>query len=222
VFSLYESTVGKKVTMAATGILLVGFVVVHMLGNLKIYQGPEKFDAYAEFLRELGHPVLGHGQLLWILRLGLLAAVGVHLLAATQLTLLGWRARTTRYARNESLCFSYASRTMRWGGVIVAGFVVYHLLHLTVGSVHPEFEHGSVYHNVVSGFRVWPVSVAYVLCMFPIGLHLYHGLWSLTQTLGIEHPGVRQWRRPLAAAVAIAVALGNISIPVCVLAGLVR
>jgi succinate dehydrogenase / fumarate reductase cytochrome b subunit len=222
VFSLYQSSVGKKVSMAVTGVFLFGFVIVHMLGNLKIYQGPEKFNAYARFLREAGAPLLGHDQLLWIFRVALVVAVAVHLLVATQLTVMSRRARTTRYRRLDNLSFSYASRTMRWGGVIVAIFVIYHLLHLTIGSVHPEFDHGSVYHNVVSGFRVWPVSVAYIVCMLPLGLHLYHGLWSTTQTLGVEHPVVRRWRRPLAAGIALVVTLGNISIPLAVLAGIVR
>ena len=208
--------------MALTGVLLFGFVIAHMLGNLKIYQGPEKYDAYAAFLRELGAPLLGNGQLLWLMRIGLLIGVAVHLEAALRLSRMSRRARTTGYRSMEHLSFSYASRTMRWGGVIVAGFVVYHLLHLTFGSLHPDFRHGSVYHNVVAGFRVWPVSLVYILCMLPLGLHIYHGLWSVTQTLALEHPLVRRVRRPIAALVALAVVLGNISIPVSILIGFVR
>jgi succinate dehydrogenase / fumarate reductase cytochrome b subunit len=222
VFKLYRSTVGKKIVMAVTGFVLYGFVFVHMIGNLKIYQGPHKFNAYAEFLREVGSPALGHEQALWIFRVVLLVAVGLHIWSATALTLTSWQARGTAYKKKESLVFSYASRTMRWGGVIVAAFVIYHLLHLTVGSVHPEFEHGSAYDNVVLGFQVWPIAVLYMLCMLPLGLHMYHGLWSMTQTLGIENSWVKKWRRPVAAVIALLVVLGNLSIPLLVLTGIVR
>jgi succinate dehydrogenase / fumarate reductase cytochrome b subunit len=220
-FNLYRSSIGKKLGMAVTGALLFGFVIVHMVGNLKIYQGPEKYNAYAQFLREAGYPLLGHGQMLWLFRLALIASVALHIVAAAETTRISRRARSTRYRRRHDLSFSYASRTMRWGGVIVAGFVVYHLLHLTLGSVHPDFVHDSVYHNVVAGFRVWPVSLAYILCMLPLGLHIYHGLWSATQTLGVEWPWLVRWRRPAAAAAALVIVLGNISIPLAVLAGVV-
>lgn len=220
--ALSRSTIGKKIAMAATGIALAMFVVVHMLGNLKVYQGQQKFDAYAEFLREVGHPVLGHGQMLWIARAGLLLCLGVHLQAAAQLYLRSRAARDVGYAQFKDLSFSYASRTMRWGGVIILAFVAYHLLHLTSGTAHPDFDPRSAYANVVSGFRVWPVSAAYIAAMVPLGLHLYHGLWSTTQTLGVENRAAQRWRRPLAAAIAGGVVLGNVSIPLAVLLGWVR
>lgn len=218
-FSLYGSTVGKKVAMGISGLLLVGFVVGHMVGNLKIYYGEAKYDAYAEFLREIGHPLLAHNQFLWIARAGLLAAVLLHVVSAVRLTLAARGARRTGYKKSNDLSFSYASRTMRWGGVIVAGFIVYHILHLTTGTVHADFEHGSVYRNVVAGFLRWPVALVYIGCMIPLCLHLYHGIWSATQTLGLDGPHVERWRRGAAAAVALIVAAGNISIPVAVLAG---
>ncbi len=221
VLALYGSSIGKKVLMAATGAVLVGFVVVHMLGNLKVYQGPEKFNAYAEFLRQAGAPVLGHGQLLWIARAVLLAAVAVHLVAALQLTLASRRARKIGYRKRDDLSFSYASRTMRWGGVIIVAFVVYHLMHLTWGTAHPRFGE-SVYDNLVIGFRSWPVSLAYIGAMVPLCLHIYHGMWSSTQTLALDDPRVLRWRRAAAAALALVVFAGNCSIPVAVLAGLVR
>lgn len=216
---LYRSSVGKKILMALTGVVLFGFVVVHMVGNLKIYQGQEKFDAYARFLREAGAPVLGHGEALWIARLVLLACVAVHIVAAVQLTLTSLRARGTRYVRSEDLSFSYASRTMRWGGAIVLAFVVYHLLHLTTGTLHPGFDHASAYRNVVTGFAVWPAALAYVLAMGPLCLHLYHGVWSATQTLALRHPAVTRWRRPAAAVAAGAIFVGNVSIPLSVWLG---
>ena len=220
--TLYRSSIGKKILMAATGAILVAFVVVHMIGNLKIYQGEAKFNAYAEFLRSAGHPVLGHGQALWIARIVLLGCVGLHIVAALQLWLRSRAARPIGYRNFDDLSFSYASRTMRWGGVIVLGFVVYHLLHLTVGSVHPEFLADSPYRNVVTGFGRWPVALAYVGAMAPLGLHVYHGLWSGTQTLALQARRVKRWRRAFAAVVAAAIVAGNCSIPLAVLFGLVR
>ena len=222
VMNLYQSSVGKKIVMALTGALLFFFVLAHVLGNMKIYMGAEAFDEYAAFLREVGHPAFPHGALLWLFRLVLLAAAGLHILSATQLYLISRRARRTGYELNEDLSFSYASRTMRWGGLILLAFVVYHILHLTLGSVHPDFHHGAAYANVVSGFRVWPVSALYALCMLPLGLHVYHGLWSATQTLALQHRTIKKWRRPFAAGVAGLIVAANISIPVAVLTGLVR
>jgi succinate dehydrogenase / fumarate reductase cytochrome b subunit len=218
-FSLYDSTVGKKITMAASGIVLVGFVVVHMIGNLKVYQGRDAFNHYAEGLRVFGAPFFAQGQLLWIARLILLAAVGVHILAAIQLTLRSRAARAHRYSRFDALVFSQASRTMFWGGLILAGFVVYHLLHFTLGNAHPDFIPGDAYHNLVVGFSMWPVSLAYIAAMIPLGLHLYHGTWSVFQTLGANNPRYNRYRRPLAGGLALAVVLGNISFPLAVLAG---
>ncbi len=219
--TLFASSIGQKISMAASGVLLFGFVVGHLAGNLKLYQGEVKFDAYAHFLREVGAPVFGHSQLLWIFRLGLLAAVAVHLLAALRLTRMSRAARPRRYRKSDDLGFSYASRTMRWGGVIVLLFVVYHLMHLTWGNAHHDFVAGSPYRNVVAGFSVWWVSAAYIGAMVPLGLHLYHGLWSATQTLALRSPGVRRWRRPVAGAIAALIVAGNISFPIAVLAGVI-
>jgi len=216
---LYGSSIGKKIVMGVSGLMLLGFVVAHMVGNLKIYQGEPKYNAYAEFLREVGAPAFGHGQLLWLARFGLLAAVLVHLFAAAGLWRTGRAARRKGYRKNNDLSFSYASRTMRWGGVIVAAFVIYHLLHLTFGTVHADFRPDSVYRNVVTAFSRWPVALGYVACMIPLGLHIYHGTWSVTQTLGLDGPAIAPFRRAAAAAIALVVTLGNISIPVAVLAG---
>lgn len=218
-FSLYESTVGKKVTMAGSGILLIGFVLVHMIGNLKVYQGRDAFNHYAEGLRVFGAPFLAQGQLLWIVRGVLILAVLVHILAAVQLTRRSRAARAQGYRRFDSLVFSYASRTMFWGGLIIAAFVIYHLMHFTFGNAHPDFIPGDAYHNFVVGFRVWPVSLAYIAAMIPLGFHLYHGTWSIFQTLGANNPRYNRYRRPLAAVIALAVVLANVSFPVSVLAG---
>lgn len=218
---LYETSVGQKALMAASGLVLVLFVVGHMLGNLKAYQGQAKFDAYAEFLRSAGAPLLGHGQLLWIVRIGLLLTVSLHVAFAFRLYRMSRRARPIGYQRFDDLSLAYASRTMRWGGVIVLAFVVYHLLHLTTGTVHPGFT-GSPYRNLITGFQSWSASAAYVLAMVPLGLHVYHGLWSSTQSLAVRHPTVLRIRRFVAASVALAIVLGNVSIPVAVLAGILR
>lgn len=220
VLTLYSTSIGKKAVMALTGIVLWGFVIVHMIGNLKIYQGPEKFDAYAHFLREFGKPMLGHGQFLWIARIVLLVAVGAHIVAALQTWAMSRSAREVGYNRNQSQSFSFASSTMRWGGVTLLAFIVFHLLHLTTGTVHPDFT-DSAHANVIAGFRVWYVSAFYVLAMVPLGFHMYHGLWSACQTLDINNPRIRELRRPFSAAVAFVVIAGNISIPIAVLTGLV-
>jgi succinate dehydrogenase / fumarate reductase cytochrome b subunit len=220
--TLRDSTVGKKIMMAVTGVILIGFVIVHMIGNLKVYQGADVFNHYAEGLRTLGEPFFGYGQLLWILRIILLAAVIIHIVAAVQLVLHSRKARAIGYRKYDGdMVFSYASRTMTWGGLIILGFVIYHLLHLTFGSAHPDFIPGDAYHNLVAGFRSWPVSIAYVLAMIPLGFHLYHGFWSMLQTLGASNPKVNRIRRPIAAVLALVVVLGNISFPVAVLTGVV-
>jgi succinate dehydrogenase / fumarate reductase cytochrome b subunit len=220
--SLYDSTVGKKIAMAVSGVILVGFVIAHMLGNLKVYQGPEAFNHYAEGLRTIGAPIFARGQLLWIARAILLAAVGIHILAAVQLTLHSRAARAVPYTRYDSLAFSYASRTMVWGGLIILAFVIYHLLDFTFGTVHPAFVPADAYHNFVTGFRRLPVALAYIAAMIPLGFHLYHGIWSVFQTLGANSPTYNRYRRPLALAITLAVILGNISFPVAVLTGLVK
>lgn len=228
--TLYRSTIGKKVVMALTGFILVGFVVAHMLGNLKIFLGADAINAYAGFLREVGEPLLPREALLWIARIVLLGSVVLHITAATQLTLLDRASRPQRYAVKK-VTTSYAARTMRWGGVIIVLFIIYHILHLTLGQVgfapgqyrYEDPNNGyQVYSNVVNAFRVWPVSLFYILAMLALGLHLYHGVWSMFQTLGWNS---RRWTgllRGLAITIALAVVIGNISIPVAVLTGYLK
>ena len=224
VAALWSTSIGKKAVMAVTGIALVGFVILHMAGNLKIYLGPEHFDAYARGLRELGEPILVHGQALWSMRLILLAAVVLHVVAAVQLTQASWAARPVAYTEKEAVAADYAARTMRWGGVIVLLFIVYHLLHFTVGVVGyapGQFQEASVYRNVVNGFRVWYVSAFYVVAQAALGLHLYHGVWSMFQTLGMNARG-NGFYRGLSVVAAVLVVVGNVSIPLAVLGGLVN
>jgi len=214
--------VGKKVVMAVTGVVLVGFVVAHMLGNLKIFLGAEAIDAYAAFLRTMGEPMVPYSVLLWVVRIVLLACVALHITAAVQLTRMNWAARPHGYDTKQSIATTYAARTMRWSGVIVVLFIVYHLLHLTAGivSFQPgEFVHLSVYHNVVAGFSVWYVSLFYIVAMACLCLHLDHGIWSMLQTLGWNNARTTSALKGLSRVVALLVFVGFISVPVAVLAG---
>jgi succinate dehydrogenase / fumarate reductase cytochrome b subunit len=211
------STIGRKVVMALTGAILFGFVFVHMLGNLQVYLGPEALNHYGVLLRQLLH-----GAGIWIARAVLLAAVALHIWSATSLTLSSRRARPVGYREQKWKESTYASRTMRWGGVIILLFVIYHLLHFTIGTVHPSFIEGDVYHNFVEGFRVVPVSLFYILAMLALGLHLQHGVWSMFQTLGVSHPRYIRAAHIGAWIFAAVIVLGNISFPLAVLAGIVK
>jgi len=223
--ALWSTMVGKKVVMAVTGIVLVGFVVAHMLGNLKIFLGAEAIDAYAVFLRRMGEPLFPYRALLWGVRIVLLACVALHITAAVQLTRMNWAARPQAYDTKDSIVTTYAARTMRWSAVILVLFVVYHLLHLTggvVGFQPGQFRDLSVYHNVVAGFSVWYVSLFYIIAMACLCLHLDHGIWSLLQTLGWNSARTTSTLRRLSRGVALVVFVGFISVPGAVLAGWLR
>jgi succinate dehydrogenase / fumarate reductase cytochrome b subunit len=211
------STVGRKIVMAVTGLILFGFVLAHMLGNLQVYMGAEALNRYAVFLR-----TFLHGGGIWLARGTLLVAVSLHIYSATTLTLEAWDARPVKYKRWQADESTYASRTMRWGGVILFLFILYHLLHLTFGAVHPDFVEGDVYHNFVAGFRSVPVSTFYIVANLALGLHLYHGVWSLCRTLGVSHPRYIRYARGAAALFAGLVTGGNLSFPIAVLAGVIR
>jgi succinate dehydrogenase / fumarate reductase, cytochrome b subunit len=209
-----QSSIGRKILMAVSGVMLFGFLVAHLIGNLLVYRGPEALNGYAAALRHLG-------GLLWAARLGLLVAVLVHIWAAVSLTLTSWKARPQGYRSPTYQEATYASRTMRWGGVVLFLFIVYHVMHLTLGTVHPAFTE-DVYQNVISGFQVVPVSVFYILAMVALGFHLYHGLWSMLQTVGLNHPRFNGARKIFAVLFTLFIVIGNISIPVAILTGLVR
>ena len=222
--SFYRSAVGKKAVMAVTGVILFGFVLVHMLGNLKVYLGPEHFNEYAEALRTVFTPIVPREAALWVARLVLLVAVIFHIHSAYALTMMNREARPIAYRDREYVKASYASRTMRWGGVIVLIFVIYHLLHFTFGvRVAPhDFVRGDPYHNFVAGFRVWWVSAFYILANLALGLHLYHGVWAMFSSLGVTHKRFENWRRAFATVFAVLITLGNLSFPLSVLLGIVR
>lgn len=212
---LVRTTVGQKLLLAATGIVLFLFVVGHLLGNLQIYRGPEALNAYAAFLHANPGP-------LWVARLLLLFSVGVHIVYAVRLAWRNWRTRPVSYARRRYRAADPAARSMIFTGPVIAAFVMYHLAHLTFGRVHPDFVSADVYHNVVAGFRVPLVAALYIVANILLALHLYHGLWSLTQTFGLAH---RRWdglRRGVATVIAAAIGLGNVSIPLAVWLELVR
>jgi succinate dehydrogenase / fumarate reductase cytochrome b subunit len=224
---LYRTAVGKKAVMAVTGVILFGFVLGHLLGNLKLYAGPEHLDEYAAWLREVGSPAVPEGGLLLAARAVLLAAVVLHIWAAWQVTRMSRAARPHGYASRPRNHTTYASRTLRWGGVIILLFVIFHLLHFTAGTAHPDyprFNRESVYHNVVTGFgrEYWYVSLFYVVAQVALGFHLYHGLWSMFQSLGWNQPRFNRWRNSFAHAFAWIITLGNVSFPLAVLAGWVR
>jgi succinate dehydrogenase / fumarate reductase cytochrome b subunit len=215
---LYSTHVGKKYVMAISGMVLMLFVVVHMIGNLKLYLGAGALDSYSAWLRDVGEPALPRQTLLWTTRVVLIAAVAVHIHAAYALTLVNRRARPEAYrSPRDYVAASFASRTMRWTGIIVALFVVFHLLDLTWGAANPDFRAGDPYHNVVESLRRWPVAIAYVVANLALATHLYHGAWSMFQTMG----WVALRRRTLAAGFAALVAAGNVSFPLAVLTGVV-
>ncbi len=218
-YAFLRSSLGLKIVMALTGLVLFGFVVAHMIGNLQVYLGREAFNAYAESLR-----ALGHGAPLWVARGVLLLSVVLHVWSAWRLTLLNRAARPVGYREVERRESTYASRTMRWSGVTLLLFVVYHLMHFTFGvrAVHPQFVRGDAYHNFVTGFQSPLVSAFYILAMLALGLHLYHGAWSFMQTLGLSHPRYDHLRYAFAALFTVVVLAGNISFPLAVLAGRVR
>jgi succinate dehydrogenase / fumarate reductase cytochrome b subunit len=214
------STVGLKVVMAVTGLVLVLFVIGHMIGNLQVYAPFHEgwaLDKYGKLLRELGH-----GGAIWVVRAGLLAVTALHVGSAWMLTRRNFAARPVGYRAWQARTSTYASRTMRVTGPLLLAFVVYHVLHLTIGSVHPDFHEGAVHANVIAGFSQLPAAIAYIVAMLMLGLHLHHGTWSLLQSLGLSHPRYNPLRRGVATLVAGAVVLGNCSIPISVLAGWVH
>ena len=223
--TLYRSTIGKKAIMAVTGLMLVGFVIAHMAGNLQVFLGPAKMNGYAAFLKSTG-------ELLWVARLGLLAAVLLHILMAWQLTRITAAARPIDYEKRQPQASTIASRTMRWGGVLLLVFIVFHILHFTTGNVfplasspdalYPAFSHTDVYGNVISAFHTWWVVAFYLVVMLFLMLHLFHGAWSSVRTLGLTKPSRHPLQRRVATIIALVVWLGFTAVPVAVFFGVIR
>ncbi len=225
---LYSTAVGKKYAMAISGVALMGFVLFHMIGNLKMYLGAAELDHYAEFLKQLLYPLAPKESVLWILRAGLLGMLVLHLHAAWSLTVLNRAARPVKYqsARDYEEA-SLASRSMRLSGIVVFAFIVWHLLDLTFGVVNTvgtdgEFVRTEVYANVVRSFERWPVALFYIVANLLLGLHLSHGAWSIFQSLGWNNPRFNAWRRAFARGFAAVVVIGNVSFPIAVLIGVVN
>jgi succinate dehydrogenase / fumarate reductase cytochrome b subunit len=221
VTGFYSSVVGKKMVMAVTGFILFGFIVVHMVANLQVFlpvnaNGVPPLDAYAEHLRALP-------PLLWGTRVVLLAAVILHILAAVQLWWLNkFEARKHGYVKYEPIASNYASRTMVWSGPIIFFYVIYHLLDFTFGVVNPGYEPGHVFRNVVASFQHPVVAGFYIVANICLAFHLYHGIWSMCQTVGLSHPRYTPWLKHASAVFAIVIGVGFCSVPIAVLAGLVR
>ncbi len=211
----FSSTLGKKVLMAVTGIILFGFVTGHMLGNLQIYLGAERLNHYAELLQ-------ANKPFLWSFRLVMLFCVSVHIIAAVQVWLRNRAARPVKYRVFNPPGLDYAARTMVWSGPILALFIGYHLLDFTVGATNPDFVRGEVYHNVIASFSNPLIAGFYVVANLLLAFHLYHGLWSLFQTFGWDHHTYGGFRRYLAVLFSVLIGAGNISIPLAVLTGIVK
>ena len=219
---LYQTGVGKKWVMAVTGVMLMGFVLVHALGNLKMYLGVTEFNTYSEFLREILVPILPRTWFLWILRIGLFLAFVFHILSAYSLTRMNQKANVAYRSRRDYLAANFASRTMRWTGIIVALFLVWHLADLTWG-LHPvavkHWTRGLAYQNVTESLKRPGVAALYIVANIALGIHLFHGAWSLFQSLGLNNPRFNQARRAFAAGFATLIAVINCSFPIMALAG---
>jgi succinate dehydrogenase cytochrome b subunit len=215
-WALWDSSVGKKAVMAGTGLIMLAYLITHVLANLLVFQGPTKINAYSKFLH-------GTGGALWAARAVLFAALVLHVVAALQLTRRDLSARPVGYAGGRKPQVStLASRTIRWGGVLILGFLVYHILHFTLGTVHAAFIEGEPYHNVAAGFSRLGVVAFYEIALGAVALHLYHGIWSSGRSLGLSPPSPHPLRRQLALALSVLVWLGFSVIPIAVYAGVVR
>jgi len=211
----YESTIGKKAIMAVTGLILFGFLIVHMLGNLQVFLGRDVMNHYAETLH-------GNPALLWTARTILLISVALHIWASIQLSIIKKDARPVSYVKRANVGSSWASRSMMLSGPIIAAFVVFHLLHLTTGTIHPQFVELHAYENLVTGFLVVPFALVYIVVMILIGFHLSHGVWSMFQSMGMSHPRYTALIKRFASIFSWILVAGFISIPVAVLTRVVK
>jgi succinate dehydrogenase / fumarate reductase cytochrome b subunit len=224
VLRFYRSTVGKKIIMAVTGAIWIAFVVAHVAGNLQAFAGREKLNAYSALLHGMG------AELLLLMRVVLFVALVLHLLMAFQLTRMASAARPVGYKKRESQVSTFASRTMRWGGVLLLAFIIFHLLHFTTRDVDPagwaqRFDSAGrydIYGNIVASFRIWWVSVIYLAAMVLLGLHMWHGVWSFGRSLGVAQPSPTPLRRRIAPILALGLWLGFSIVPIAVMAGLIR
>jgi succinate dehydrogenase / fumarate reductase, cytochrome b subunit len=212
----WQSSVGKKAVMAVTGLILVAYLITHVLANLLVFSGPERINRYAQLLHS-------SGAALWGARLILLAALILHIIAATQLAIRSRAARPEPYAGGRDPQVStFAARTIRWGGALILLFLIYHILHFTTGTAHPDFVELNPHHNVSTGFRNPLVAAVYLLAMLAVGLHLYHGVWSSGRSLGLSQPSPRPLHRRVALVLAVFVWLGFTAIVIAGFLGQIR
>ena len=221
VVRLYRTSIGKKMIMAVTGLVGVLFLIGHIFGNLHVFEGSEKFNAYGSFLRAVGAPVFGNSQLLWVIRLGLIACIVLHVISAVQLTQQSRASRPVAYQSRKEPRARWSSLTMRIGGVIILLFIILHLANLTWGWLHPSFIHGDVYHNVVALFQLWPVTLFYIIAMLAVGFHLDHGAWSMFQTLGLRSSRNNMLLRRGSTALAVVFVIASSTVPLAVLLGFI-
>jgi succinate dehydrogenase / fumarate reductase, cytochrome b subunit len=215
------SSVQLKIIMAVTGAVMLLYLVLHMFGNLKIFFGEQALNTYAAWLREVGEPALPGSGMLWLIRVVLIVSVVAHVVAATVLAVRARRARPVRYAHRGPVSTGYAARTMRWGGVIILLFVIYHILDLTTGTLNPNGRPGQVYDNVVADFSRWYVTLAYTVAMIALGFHVRHGVWSALQTLGRSSGPYQLRYKAIALVFAVILTAGFLAVPFAVQFGLV-
>jgi succinate dehydrogenase / fumarate reductase, cytochrome b subunit len=216
------NSVLKKIVMAVSGIIMLLFLIAHMIGNLHVFQGAESFNDYSHWLREFGEPALPPRTILTAIEIGLLVAVGAHMWAAISLWRQAKRARPQAYVTKKAVAQTYASRTMRWGGVIIALFIVWHILDLTTGTVNPLPGESSAYTKLVASFDRWYVALFYILAVVALGFHIRHGLWSAIQTFGANSAMKQNALKTLAFVVAAVITVGFAIVPLAVMTGLVR
>jgi succinate dehydrogenase / fumarate reductase cytochrome b subunit len=217
----WDSSIGKKAVMAVSGLIMLLYLVAHAFGDLKVFFGPGQFNAYGHWLRTIGEPVMHFGWTLWVIRVVLVVAVVAHVVSAYQLSRRDAKARPVAYAHRRARA-GFATHTMRWGGVILGLFVVWHVLDLTTGTVHPgTFQPGHPYQNVVATFSTWYGDVIYITAMLALGLHIQHGFWSAAQTLGVGSKKRDRLLKTVGNVLAAALTLGFIAVPVGVMTGVV-
>ncbi len=225
IVDLYRTDLGKKYAMAISGVIGLMFIFFHMVGNLHAFEGAHELNEYGEALRDIGEPLFPRTLILWLfLRLPLILALVVHVHAAWSLTRVNHAARSTDYdAPRNYIAANYASRTMRWTGVIVLLYLAWHLADLTWGLefVNPEFERGDVYGNLVASLQRWPVTILYLVAMGALAFHVWHGAWSLFQSLGVNNQRFNRFRRTFANVFTAIVTVGFISIPIGVQLGII-
>jgi succinate dehydrogenase / fumarate reductase cytochrome b subunit len=218
-----RSTIALKLLMAVSGLVFIVYVLLHMYGNLKAFAGHDAYNEYAHHLRTFAEPLLPYSGLLWVTRAGLLVALVVHVYAAVTLWRRARAARTTAYVMKKHTGATQASRLMRWGGVTLLLFIVWHLLNFTVGKVNVSGgATNDPYNLLVDSFSVWWLTLIYLVAMLMLGAHLHHGIWSAAQTLGwTSHARSRWVARQIAFSLALVITVGFSLVPVFVLAGVI-